>query len=528
MNLQRYAKEIAKTDAIYYLGKFYNETLLNNKCPEEIVIEYGYKICDVINTSLTDPIWLAKPIYGYAVPIVTLISLLTNSIAILILSNKSLRTPTNHILLTMATSELCTAFSSMPWVLYYYTFGGYINDLKYGMPPFWCKYHSHIWKTIPTLFHTNAIWLTVYLAVQRYIYVCLSHNAQAYCTLKKTKITVWLIFIASVLSVMPSIFTEENISYEFQPRRYFCLKVYSEFVDMMGIGNFMILSISARVIFVHVMPCIVIIIFTAKLFWTISKQEKKRNVCMPTAFKKLSTYSQSTNQNTALLMTLQNKSNNNKLMQSSTRLLIVVIIIFMIIEIPLAFILMLHVIIVVYQVEIDPFWSYINCLLIIRNFLIIFTYPINFTIYFGMSSSFKQIFKERYFRRYFKKKSFSNNMTDYSSKNKRNGKSLANSHSPCTFRSCQTNENCNEGENKMCKNISYLDVNSAYKNSPIKYRNSMRNDRRRNAEYLNVGQDKRFSVPNVLPQNSDPKNDFSPTETSTSLTPLQHKDQSSY
>ncbi|CEF59966.1 G-protein coupled receptor [Strongyloides ratti] len=494
MDIQRYAKEIAKTEAIYYLGIFYNETLLNNKCPEKIIFENGYKNCDVINTSLTDPVWLAKPIYGYAVPIVTFISLLTNSMAILILTNKTLRTPTNHILLTMATSELCTAFSSMPWVLYYYTFDGYKNDLKYGMPPFWCKYHPHIWKTIPTLFHTNAIWLTVYLAVQRYFYVCLAYKAQTYCTLKKTKIVVWLIFVASTLSVMPSVFTEENISYEFRPGRYFCLKVYSDFVEMMGIGNFMILSISSRVILVHVMPCIIIIIFTAKLFWTINKQEKKRSACMPTAYKKLSTYSQSRNQNNALLMTLQNKNNNNyRLMQTSTRLLVVVITIFMIIEIPLAFIFMLHVIIVVYQVEIDPFWSYINCLLIIRNFLIIFTYPINFAIYFGMSSSFKEIFKERYFRRYFKKKNVSNNMTNLSSKNRKFGRSLANSHSQCTPKSNIIKEKCLDFDKKLCGSVAYLDVNDNHRRSSIKYRNSLRKEKINN-EFLNISH-KRLSVP---------------------------------
>uniref|UniRef100_A0A0N4Z9L4 G_PROTEIN_RECEP_F1_2 domain-containing protein n=1 Tax=Parastrongyloides trichosuri TaxID=131310 RepID=A0A0N4Z9L4_PARTI len=503
MDLQRYAKEIAKTEAIWYLGKFYNDTMIHNKCPEKIITEHGYTNCDIINTSSTDPIWLARPIYGYAVPVVTLISLLTNSMAILILSNKTLRTPTNHILLTMATSELCTAFSSMPWVLYYYTFGGYLNDLKYGMPPFWCKYHSHIWKTIPTLFHTNAIWLTVYLAVQRYIYVCLSHSAQTYCTLKKTKITVWLIFLASVISVLPSLIFEDSISYEFQPGRYFCLKVYSELIEVMGVGNFMILSISARVIFVHVMPCIVIIIFTAKLFWAISKQEKKRSICMPTALKKLSTYSQSANQNTALLMTLQNKNNNSRLMQTSTRLLIVVISIFLIIEVPLAFIFMLHVIIVVYQVKADPFWNYINCLLIIRNFLIIFTYPINFAIYFGMSSSFKQIFKETFFGKYFKKKSISNNMTDLSSKNRKNGRSLANSHSACTPKLCHNQEICYDNNNKPKDNANiYLDVNGTYKKSPIKYRNSFRTDRR-NKEYSSVQHEKRLSIPIVLQNDSN-------------------------
>uniref|UniRef100_A0A183G058 PGAP2 factor n=1 Tax=Heligmosomoides polygyrus TaxID=6339 RepID=A0A183G058_HELPZ len=63
--------------------------------------------------------------------------------------------------------------SSCPWFLYYYTFGGLYDDQEHGLPDFWCKTHPYFAVHLPTIFHTAAIWLTVYLAIQRYIYVCL-------------------------------------------------------------------------------------------------------------------------------------------------------------------------------------------------------------------------------------------------------------------------------------------------------------------------------------------------------------------
>uniref|UniRef100_A0A0K0D1U2 G_PROTEIN_RECEP_F1_2 domain-containing protein n=1 Tax=Angiostrongylus cantonensis TaxID=6313 RepID=A0A0K0D1U2_ANGCA len=119
----------------------------------------------------SQPPWLARPLYGLAAPAIILVTLVTNSLVIVVLSNRNLRTPTNHILLSMAIAELMTGLSSCPWFLYYYTFGGLYEDQQHGLSDFWCRTHPYFAVYLPTIFHTTAIWLTVYLAIQRYIYV---------------------------------------------------------------------------------------------------------------------------------------------------------------------------------------------------------------------------------------------------------------------------------------------------------------------------------------------------------------------
>lgn len=39
----------------------------------------------------------------------------------------------------------------------------------------------------PSIFHTAAIWLTVYLAAQRCIYICMPKLVRNHCTIKRSK-----------------------------------------------------------------------------------------------------------------------------------------------------------------------------------------------------------------------------------------------------------------------------------------------------------------------------------------------------
>lgn len=138
-----------------------NLTYLRNHCNWLITVE-------LVNGKA--PIEYAFPLYGYVIPALMVITMITNSFIVIVLSQKHLRTPTNMILLAMAVTELITALSSGPWLLFYYTFGGHKHVEKYGMPKFWCHSQQILMENIPTVFHTGAIWLTVFLAVNRYIY----------------------------------------------------------------------------------------------------------------------------------------------------------------------------------------------------------------------------------------------------------------------------------------------------------------------------------------------------------------------
>jgi len=52
------------------------------------------------------PLDWALPLYGFLMPLVVAITVLTNSFIVIVLSHRSLRTPTNFVLGAMAISEV--------------------------------------------------------------------------------------------------------------------------------------------------------------------------------------------------------------------------------------------------------------------------------------------------------------------------------------------------------------------------------------------------------------------------------------
>ena len=58
-------------------------------------------------------------------------------------------------------------------------------------------------ENCPQIFHTASIWLTLALALQRWIYVCRANTARDWCSMKNTKIGIAIIFILAFLHQVP-------------------------------------------------------------------------------------------------------------------------------------------------------------------------------------------------------------------------------------------------------------------------------------------------------------------------------------
>jgi len=84
----------------------------------------------------------------------------------------------------------------VPCFVYFYTFGGYRDWMPYS----WCFAFNCLTEFIPAAFHTASIWLTVTLAVQRYIYVCHALTARQLCTVPIFVRVIVAIFAVAVLS----------------------------------------------------------------------------------------------------------------------------------------------------------------------------------------------------------------------------------------------------------------------------------------------------------------------------------------
>lgn len=205
------------------------------------------------------PLEVAVPIYGYVLPVVVMITVVTNSFIVLVLSQPQLRTPTNCILLAMAVMELLTGLISFPWMLYYYTFGGHVVDAQFGMPAFWCRTSMYFAELLPTVFHTSAIWLTVYLAIQRYWYVCSTAHRRSMPSVNPISVTrcrlvVAMICVAALLVELPMIFGKYTVPIPVQEYT-FCVIRVSDWVLKIGPDYFFSGYYWFLVIFVHAGPC---------------------------------------------------------------------------------------------------------------------------------------------------------------------------------------------------------------------------------------------------------------------------------
>lgn len=131
-----------------------------------------------------------------------------------------------------------------------------------------------------------------------------------------------------------------------------------------------------RVIFVHLIPCTSLVVLNVLLFKAMRMAQMNRRKL----FKE------------------NCKSECKKLRDSNctTLMLIVVVTVFLVVEIPVAVVTILHII----SSTIVEFLDYriANILILITNFFIMVSYPINFAIYCGMSRQFRETFKELFIR----------------------------------------------------------------------------------------------------------------------------------
>lgn len=125
-----------------------------------------------------------------------------------------------------------------------------------------------------------------------------------------------------------------------------------------------------RVFFVHLIPCIVLVLLNMCLFRAMRNAQKKRQKLFDKCAKK-------------------SKKANDK--NSTTLMLIIIVTIFLIVEIPLALITGLHVLSQLTNHFLD--YRMANQFILFANFFLLVSYPINFVIYIKMSRVFRETAK---------------------------------------------------------------------------------------------------------------------------------------
>lgn len=105
---------------------FHQLVSTNNQSEEE---NEPPQVLDYLNVTTEMPINYAVPLYGYILPFLLVITIVANTLIVVVLSKRHMRTPTNMVLMAMALCDMFTLLVPSPWLIYMYTFGNHYKPL---------------------------------------------------------------------------------------------------------------------------------------------------------------------------------------------------------------------------------------------------------------------------------------------------------------------------------------------------------------------------------------------------------------
>lgn len=204
--------------------------------------------------------------------------------------------------------------------------------------------------------------------------------ARTWCTMPRVLKCVGIIALLATLHqstrFVDRVFIPMEMKWDGEEVVTVCRPEWAKWVLYINLDFYFTFYYCFRVVFVHTVPCVSLVVLNVLLFRALREAQLKREKL----FK-------------------ENRKNECKRLRDSnctTLMLIVVVTAFLLVEIPLAVVTVLHIISSSVTEILD--YSIANVLILFTNFFIIVSYPINFAIYCGMSRQFRETFKELFVR----------------------------------------------------------------------------------------------------------------------------------
>lgn len=331
----------------------------------------------------------AVPIYGVAFPVLLAFLVTSNIFVVLVLSKKHMVSPTNTILLYMAVADLFVCLLPAPFTIFYFTLGYYQREWLQEV--WWCYMGHYLMDVLPPVAHNIAIWLTVLLAFQRFMYIQYPVSAQKLCTIANVR---WASLGIVFVSIMSSILKFYEVNFEIFSGYYvmidrssnetrieienlngsmFCMNRYTILVESMG-EYFYPSFIWTRVIGFVLIPSVLLVVLNILLINGLRKAQERRNRLLC--------------ENRPREANRQKESNNTSLM------LVLVVSIFLLIHLPQAMYFITMCLNEALGLNLTFFGTpYANLFVMVDNMLLMATYPLNFFIYCSTSAQFRDTFK---------------------------------------------------------------------------------------------------------------------------------------
>lgn len=304
--------------------------------------------------------------HGYVSLVICAIGIPLNVINIIVLTRKSLRTPINCILTSLAVSDMATMLSYVPFAFHFYCQFSATSMSSQKNSKGWMKFLL-VYLNMSATTHTISIWLAVALAMFRHHHI--NSPARGSLTrmrrLIRARLVVCSVVCTSVIIMIPSYlshrleekkFNDNTTGYIFES-----WELNSEHTKPIKLIAFILYSSLAKLV-----PCILILIYGGLLFRTLSKTITTRRHLLEHG------------------ISISSQANINP--SRTTVMLLIVIILFLLTELPQAILIMCC-------VFVDNFFENVYIPLgDVMDTLALLNNSVNFVLYCTMSYEFRSTF----------------------------------------------------------------------------------------------------------------------------------------
>ncbi|CAG0913680.1 unnamed protein product [Notodromas monacha] len=337
-----------------------------------------------------------KGFHGYLSLVICILGTIMNMLNIIVLTRKEMESPTNSILTGLAAADMLVMLEYIPYACHVYIF----NDrplesrLSYAWSAF-VMFHAHFSQ----IFHTISIWLTVTLAVWRYIAVRFPQRNRMWCDMKSAAAAITSAFVFSPILCIPSFLMFSIHRKKLVHSDETVTSVYVVAPSKMAIaddGILQLVNFWTYSVFIKIVPCVALMVLTYVLVSTMYEAQRRRLDLTSNAVKRgggdaTTTTTSSLAEPLTTTTTAVSKSGGRKQKQTdrTTRMLVAVVVLFLITEIPQGVLGLLSGLLG--RGFYETCYHYLGE---VMDLLALTNSAINFLLYCCMSSQFRRIFSQ--------------------------------------------------------------------------------------------------------------------------------------
>lgn len=310
--------------------------------------------------------------HGYASVLVCIFGLIANMANVIVLTRKNMISSTNCILTWLAVADLLTMASYFFFALHFYIMRDpeipALTTRSYG----WCVMLL-IHASFTIVCHTIAIWLTIVLAIFRYLYICFPTKGSILCSISRAKLSIFLVYLCTIGICVPNYLVNYINSTE-TPEQFSTgngsvtinTTIYEVKVDDEGKPLVYTANSWLQAILFKIIPCAMLTILTCLLIHAMHQAHKRR--------MKLKSQGR------------KDESDKHGEHNRTTGMLLAIVVLFLITELPQGILTLLSIFIPNFYYDVYiPLGDILDIMALINN-------AINFVLYCTMSRQFRDTF----------------------------------------------------------------------------------------------------------------------------------------